>query len=132
MTDLALTGGGGRMRWRKTLLTLMALVVATASLVAVSARPADAAVGNVTVIYGDWNCTAGGSVKAVIGHITIPGYSTNGWLSGRQFTLPATLGVQNQIVSTLKCQRSWLPWDYYYQYSSQYRYFWYSGSTMWI
>ena len=134
MSELALTGGeeSSRRLRRKTVFILIALSIVVASLVGVSAQPAQAAVGNVTVIYGDWNCALGGSVKSVIGHITIPGYSTNGWIGGRQFTLQAQLGVRNQIVSTLKCQRSWRPWDYYYQNSSQYRYFWHNGHTMWI
>jgi len=69
----------------------------------------------VTVRYGDWQCTGGGSVGGV--QVSIDrGGQTNGWVAGRAATLWSNTG-QIQINGSIFCNRPWYQGGSYYRYS---------------
>jgi hypothetical protein len=87
--------------------------------------------GTVTVTYGNWDCSQGGS--PVIALMSINQGGQVSWQTGASATTWSILNTQVQINATLYCKRPWYQGSNYYEYNFYaYRWFSFSGQHTYI
>jgi hypothetical protein len=113
---------------------LSALFIAAAAAIGIAiipASPAFAAAGTVTVTYGSWDCTAGGTPQIALMSIDQGGQVS--WQSGATATTWSTLNTRVQINATLYCHRPWYQGGNYYEYNFlAYRWFSFNGQHTYV
>jgi hypothetical protein len=87
--------------------------------------------GTVTVTYGSWDCSQGGS--PVIAFMSIDQGGQVSWQTGDSATTWSILNTRVQINATLYCKRPWYQGGSYYEYNFYaYRWFSFSGQHTYV
>ena len=103
---------------RRTVLVIAMVTSFVCGTLVVTTLPAEAATATVTLKFGNWNCTKGGTIAALQVSIDQGGETnwTTGtaWTSGRYVKLWSVLNTRVWVNANLLCNRPWYKGGSYY------------------
>jgi hypothetical protein len=117
---------------RLRIVAICLIVLGIGGVSAAEAAPAFAAgSGTVTVTYGNWDCSKGGS--PVIALMSIDQGGQVSWQTGASATTWSALNTRVEINATLYCKRPWYQGGSYYEYNFYaFRWVSFSGEHIYI